>query len=41
MIKTDLIFDNGERVPIGRKYQDVAQMTFRACFEKLIIREML
>jgi DNA-binding LytR/AlgR family response regulator len=41
MTKTDFIFENGERVPIGRKYQNAAQKAYRDCFEKLIMGETL
>ncbi|MCL2718349.1 MAG: LytTR family DNA-binding domain-containing protein [Lachnospiraceae bacterium] len=41
MTKTDFVFENGERVPIGRKYQDAAQKAYRECFEKMIMGETL
>ena len=39
--KTGFVFENGETVPIGRKYQDSAQKAYRKCFEKLIMGEVL
>ncbi|MCL2605461.1 MAG: LytTR family DNA-binding domain-containing protein [Defluviitaleaceae bacterium] len=41
MTKTEFIFKNGEKVPIGRKYRDAAQDAYRECFEKLIMGEVL
>jgi len=40
MTKTDFVFENGEMVPIGRKYHDSAQKAYRKCFEKLIMGEI-
>ena len=41
MTKTDFVFENGEQVPIGRKYQDAAQKAYQECFEKLIMGDVL
>jgi len=41
MTKTDFVLENGEIVPIGRKYQASAQKAYRKCFEKLIMGEVL
>jgi DNA-binding LytR/AlgR family response regulator len=41
MTKAEFILENGEVVPIGRKYQGAAQKAYTECYEKLIMGETL
>ena len=41
MTKTEFILENGESVPIGRKYQDTAQKAYMQCYERLIMGDVL